>query len=400
MSKWRERIEIVWQLGVPMLAVTLLFFAIWHTVTVINGTGPDLITPIGLPFGADFLSLWSAGWLAATGNAAGAYDPAAIYAAQQVGVPAATTLTLFHYPPPFLLLLAPLSHLPYLAAFILFTGLTGLGFLWVLWRLRPSFSTLLLALAYPAFWLNLLSGQNAFLSGVFLGMALLVRTPWIQGIWFGLLTYKPQLGLPIPFALAIGRRWMVIWNAAFAALILAWLSLTSFGPGVWQAFFNNSEQPLAILAAGRIPLDRMATAFSAVLLLGGSLSTAFIAQGLSVLIALLGTMAIWKSPAASQNLKGAALGLAMLMATPHLFNYDLTILAVPLILWLKEAESTKWLPGERILLLLTWLAPFFALPERELENVNFYPFLFIILQLFLLKRLKFNESQHASASTS
>ena len=65
----------------------------------------------------------------------------------------------------------------------------------------------MLALAFPATFINLFHGQNGFLNAALLGAALLAldRRPVVAGILFGLLSYKPHLGLLVPLALLAGR---------------------------------------------------------------------------------------------------------------------------------------------------------------------------------------------------
>lgn len=392
MTKWQEYRELLWRLGPVMLAFALLAFTLQHVYSVFAGTGANLIAPNGMPIGADYLSLWSAGWLAATGNAAGAYSPDTILAAHKMVIPENTPLTLFHYPPTFLLMLWPFAQLPYVTSWLLFVGLTGIGYLAVLWKARPHWTTLLFALAFPSVWLNFLSGQNAFLSTLLLGMAVMSTRPWLQGLSWGLLTYKPQLGLPAPFALAISKNWRTLACAAFFAALFAALALLCFGPGSWQAFRQDSAYALEILATNRLPMERMASAFAMVMVLGGSWQQALVAQGMITLAALLSVMAVYRRPDSPMTLRAASLGIAMLMATPHLFSYDTAILALPLALWMREAERTGWLKGERFVLLLGWLGPFWALPNPALANIGFYPFLFVLMQLLLIRRFRQNDS--------
>ena len=76
---------------------------------------------------------------------------------------------------------------------------------------------LLLALAFPAVFVNLGHGHNGFLTAALLGAALVVldARPILAGILFGLLAYKPQFGVLIPLVsdrdralarLCLGRR--------------------------------------------------------------------------------------------------------------------------------------------------------------------------------------------------
>ena len=79
-------------------------------------------------------------------------------------------------------------------------------------RLAPSAQFTWLALAFPSTLLTIVYGQNGFLSVIFLGggLVLLDRSPIAAGIFLGFMTYKPQLALLIPIALAAGRRWQTL----------------------------------------------------------------------------------------------------------------------------------------------------------------------------------------------
>ena len=111
----------------------------------------------------------------------------------------------FPYPPSFLLLLGPLGGLPLHISRSMFS-----------WS-RPSPPILLAMTAgrwrewwwalgaciAPATGITLISGQTGFLSGALMvgGLRLLPTQPALAGVLFGLLTYKPQLGVLIPVAL-------------------------------------------------------------------------------------------------------------------------------------------------------------------------------------------------------
>src|SRR5947209_4071280 len=77
----------------------------------------------------------------------------------------------------------------------------------------------------PATGITLISGQTGFLSGALMvgGLRLLPTRPALAGVLFGLLTYKPQLGVLVPVALVAmsGGRAIVAALATFAALAVA-----------------------------------------------------------------------------------------------------------------------------------------------------------------------------------
>ena len=95
-------------------------------------------------------------------------------------------------------------------------------------------------LASPAMAINLLMGQNGCLTAALWvgGAALLPRRPATAGALFGLLTFKPQLGVLIPVFLLAGRRYRAILAACLSAAVLAAASVVAFGPGSWRAFVD------------------------------------------------------------------------------------------------------------------------------------------------------------------
>lgn len=388
-AKRQEWTAIFWQLLPVMTALAVLAYGLSYCWELCTQLKPGLIRARdGMPLGGDFISLWSAGHLAATGNPVGAYDPATMSAAHRVAVPATTLLTLFHYPPSALLFLLPFGAIGYVPALLLFVGLSFGWFFFYLWRARPHWSTALLVLGYPAVWLNILSGQNSFLSGALIGLALYARSPFWQGVGWGLLTYKPQLGLPVPFALLLARSFKTIGWSLLIALLLALAAGAAFGTGTYRAFLADTDLAWHVLAAGMIPLERMASSFSAVLLATQNVSAALAAQMLTTLIGLCSVIALWRTPGTAQSLRCASLITAMVMATPHLFHYDLALMALPLLLVLQHAESSRWLAGERCVLFMIWVGPFIALPSSGLIDVNFYFLLLILLQLVMLRRAR------------
>lgn len=177
------------------------------------------ILPHIWPPGRDFPLLCAASSLAREGQAAAAYDPARLREIKQNIIDP----FVWYYPPTFLLMVLPLSLLPYVASQIAWIGVTLSGYLLVLRRIAPCYVTILLGLAFPGAVVNLIFSHNGYLSVVFLGSGLLLldRAPWSGGALLGLMSYKPQLAVLIPIALVAGRRWKALLGAAVSALVLA-----------------------------------------------------------------------------------------------------------------------------------------------------------------------------------
>src|SRR5690606_26627131 len=101
----------------------------------------------------------------------------------------------------------------------------------------------LLALGFPAVFVNLGHRQNGFLSTALLALALLTldRRPLLAGVFFGLLAYKPQLGPMIPLVLLATGRWRTIGAAVATVAALAGAVTVFLGVEVWQAFLASAE---------------------------------------------------------------------------------------------------------------------------------------------------------------
>jgi hypothetical protein len=179
---------------------------------------------------------------------------------------------LYLYPPTFILILLPLALLPYLLALAVWLFLTLVGYLAIVRRIAPHPLTLWLTLAFPGTFLNVLNGQNAFLSSIFLGggLILLESHPWLAGLLLGLLSYKPHLAFLIPLALLAGKLWQALWGALLSATMVILASLVVLGKNVWPAFLKSVLASIEALSAGTIPWEKMSSLYAGIGLFGGS----------------------------------------------------------------------------------------------------------------------------------
>ena len=108
----------------------------------------------------------------------------------------------WHYPPAFLLVAAALAALPYLGALLVYQAATLAAYLAVVRRIAGRPEAWLLALAFPAVFVNVTHGHNGFITAALLGGALLVldRRPLLAGALHGL----PRLQAAVRAAGAAG----------------------------------------------------------------------------------------------------------------------------------------------------------------------------------------------------
>jgi len=293
--------------------------------------GNWIFGPGGRPSVTDFMVFWLAGHSALKGVAAAAYVPQLHHAAEVAmsGHAFAGQLP-WRNSPLFFFVAAPLALLPYVAAFILWVAGSLAIYTLVIWRIARAPLALVLACATPAVFLNAICGQNGALSAALMGAALLSleRRPVISGILIGLISYKPQFGILIPLALAAGRHWRTFIAAGVTCVAGVAASALLFGTDSWRAFLHylpiTSDE---ILVHGINGFNKLQTMYGFVRWLGIGNDIAWVMQTGIACIAGAALFWLWRRdiPLA---LKAAALPVATLLVTPHLFMYDFPLLAV------------------------------------------------------------------------
>jgi alpha-1,2-mannosyltransferase len=325
----------------------------------------------GRPLGTDFSNVYAAGTYVLEGKPTAPFDPAQQHARERAIFGDGTPFYGWHYPPFFLLLAAPLAAMPYWLALLVWQGVTlGLYLLTVRVILLPAApvwekartQSLLFALAFPAVFINLGQAHNGFLTAALLGGALcqLDRRPWLAGILFGCLAYKPQFGLLIPLVLVAGGYWRTIMAATATVAVLTLGVTFAFGVDVWRAFLASTEfTRTVVLEQGGTGWYKIQSVFAWTRMWGGSISLAYAMQG-AVTIGVAAALAwLWRSRAAFA-LKAGALAFGCVLATPYSLDYDLMLLA-PAIAYLAADGLTRGLrPYEQTVVAMLWLVPLIA----------------------------------------
>ena len=321
----------------------------------------DGLDPMGKPIGTDFASFWTASQLALAGHAADAWSMARHGAAQAAKFGAQAGYAAFFYPPPYLLVCLPLALMPYLLALVVWLGLTLATWVAMLraWIKATGASALglLPLLSFPAVMMNAGHGQNGFLTAALMGAGALLQPtrPWLAGMMFGSLVIKPQLGVLLPFYLLFARDWRCILATGATAIALCLASLAAFGWPAWAAFFANADNAAAVLSQNTVGYHKMQSLYAAARVLGAPETLAMVLQvGLTLgLIVVLFRL----RQTVSALCNAAALCAAALLATPFVLDYDLTLLAVPLVWLYAQTQREGFLPWERLLLAAAFLLP-------------------------------------------
>jgi hypothetical protein len=275
----------------------------------------------------DFLNLYTGAELALGGRFAGLHDPAVQLAAERAHVPSLPVLVPFVRPAVYAAALAPLALAPFDQAiwyWIAFHSALLLACcIWASRRFGPDAFLLGFLFAPPA--MGIVHGQDCVL------LLALVCAAWeahlrrrriLTGIFLGLCVVKFHLFLLVPAALLLRRAWRELAGYTASAGTLAAASLLLGG-------LEGARRYVALLTARDIERlspnpEKMANIHA----LAGNLGVESTLLGVMLAIAvavaglLVARRADWSTALA------ATLAASALMV-PHVYGYDLAVLAVP-----------------------------------------------------------------------
>ena len=336
--------------------------------------------------GADFAIYYAAARLTLEGRPSAVYQAKVFYAAQYKYGGGRFGVLKWHYPPHALLLFAHLGVYSYGTALILWLAGGLLVYALAAFVFRPDPHGLLLALLFPAALNSLLAGQNGYLSAALLigGLLLARARPLVGGVLLALLSYKPHLGLLVPFALIAGGHWRCLWATAAGTAALVGLSLAVWGAGLWQAFIADIFASDELFGAGAALWHKMPTLFASLKLAGLKDAAAWSGQIVASLGAIAVTIVAWHRTGPIRY-KVAIVCLLTPLATPYALFYDLALLLAPLILfvgalWRAETALPQQLAG-----LAIWTAPLALWWLTLALDVALWPVLLAILVVFALR---------------
>ena len=255
----------------------------------------------------------------------------------------------FMYPPVMLLLLWPLALVPYAVGYGLWVGSGLVACAVTIARQRGSRLLGLLAIVAPSSLWTILCGQSTLLLTALIvnGMLLSSRRPILSGVLIGLATYKPQLGILVPFALAASGRWRSFAAAGATFLSMAVITTIMFGDDVWLSWLHHLN---SIVDVRTQHTSSWASLFSTVasdlVTLGVGRRLADLGQAVSCIIIVV---YVWRSfidwRAAERTeitqVRVALLCAATFLATPFAFIYDLPLFTVGLLLFVAERRRSK-----------------------------------------------------------
>jgi hypothetical protein len=316
--------------------------------------------------GRDFINMWTASQLLEAGRTADIFDQDKFAAAQRRQLGPDFPFHFWSYPPQALLLTSGLSSLLHykwaLAAWLV----CGLFFMLLAARLFwPGSGLPWLLLLAPSGFVNILLGQNGFITTALAvaGFAVLPQRAVVAGIMFGLLTFKPQLGILIPIALIAMRQWSAMAAAAVTAALLLGLTHVSYGGDVWLQFWQSTmPHQMRFMAEAEGPFQWMMPGwFMAGRIIGLPL---WLSQAVQAVMALAAVIVVYRAFRGQEDwrLKVAILFVATFVASPQGFNYDMGLVSVAILCLVVAALRTGWRRGEFIVIALCWVLPLTMMP--------------------------------------
>ena len=314
----------------------------------------------------DFFALWTSALVTHGGDAAINFDPDALHARQTALGMNPDGYNPFPYPPTFLLLLGPLGGLSLPVAFWVFMIPTFAAYFLAMHagRWRDWWWALGSCIA-PATGITVISGQTGFLSGALMigGLRLLPTRPALAGVLFGLLTYKPQLGVLVPVALVASGAWRAILAAAGTLLACIAVSSAVYGFNLWGLWLHSI---LEYATRFHPIVGYMPTIWANAIMLGAWRSAAW---ALQLCVSIPVAVAVWRAFRYGPADRAAALMVVgTFLATPHAFNYDMPMMTLALVWYFTERhrDGAPFDVGEIIALLLAFTMPFVMLELKKI----------------------------------
>ena len=355
------------------------------------------VLPNGSPFGSDFVSFWVAAREALAGHPETPYLVER-FAAAQNAIFGDGNVYAFYYPPHFLAYMLPFGALPYYPALAAWLAASFVAALWALARIAGRrIEVLILALAFPATFLTVAHGQNAFLSAALFGggLALLRTRPILAGVLFGLMTFKPQLGLLIPLALLASGYWRTILSAGLTTILVAAFSAVLFGTETWSLFLQQGSDAMATLRDGVVDRNKMISTYAMLRVAGSGHGAAVAVQSVvSLSVAAAVGWAWYRKDAIAFDTRAVLLLTGALLATPFVLSYDLFLLAPALAFIGARGVAAGFRPYEKSTLAFLYCAPFLILGLMA-ANLPVAPFILALPFLQALKSALDQRRDHA-----
>jgi arabinofuranan 3-O-arabinosyltransferase len=311
-----------------------------------------ILPPDGKLASIDFCWIWVSGKFAMSNDPVRIYDPVVLSAVHDALFHPGECLFQFRhqyvYPPTFLFFTYALGLMPYLAAFAAWIAATLVLYEAAIYAIIPRPAAVIAAIAVVAAPLNIVFGQNGFLTAGLIGLSLVFveRRPWLSGVFLGLLAYKPQFGVLFPIALLASRNWRALGGATATTVMLGVAAALAFGYQGWPSFIDTLiDRNSGLSPDGHTEL-RLQSIYGLLHWVGAGGWISWTIHLTVAAIVAVTVYAVWAEPI-PHPLKGAILCIGAVTVTPYVLPYDLCILSVAVAFLVKDGLARGFLPGER-----------------------------------------------------
>ncbi|MFZ0806926.1 MAG: glycosyltransferase family 87 protein [Candidatus Sulfotelmatobacter sp.] len=311
------------------------------------------------------------------------------------------------YGPQVGLLFVPFTRLAFLTAAPIWSTLSLLAYfacIYVVWKSSANLRehpriVALAAVAFPPIFHTFIRGQiTVLLLACFTTAWLAFRAdrPLLAGLALGLLVCKPQFLVAIPVILLLAGAWRALAGTILSAAAQLGLALMIFGSAIMRAYFSTLWHMSSYMEAvepGRAAIQMHSLRSFWLLLIPEPTIAKIIYVASSIAVVILAA-AIWKS-SSDMAVRFSALTLAAVLVNPHLFVYDLLVLA-PVLLLLADwtlSLSSIFLDQFRGLTYLAFVLPLLG-PLSRWTHIQLSVIGFVVL-LWLLWR---ESTEHASST--
>lgn len=309
----------------------------------------------------DFTNLWAGARMTLDGHVGWLFDVEAYRQALRTMFTPLLPAQEWSYPPSILLIGVPLATMPILSAYLVWTIGTIAALHFALRPLNLSPLVQLLVVFSPAVMLSALFGQNGALTAalLFAALALSTERPLLAGIFAGLLSIKPHLGILIPFAYLASGNWRAVLSAAATAIAMVVLTALLFGADVWPLFLEKTAPLMASILEAPYPQFYHANAMTFFIFgrwLGLPVMASYLLQGVFSLIAIAITIWLWRDrTGVPLEARVVMTALLTICATPYGYNYDAVPYSIAVAwLFLTAASPNRFVFG------VLWIFPYFA----------------------------------------
>lgn len=379
-----------------LVALVCTLYITWQGLTL-----PDIHPDFA---DKDFANYWTAGKLILAGRTADLFGPHAIYFAHLTKAFGPDfPWHNWSYPPHYLLLVWPLGLFGYKTAMMLFLAVTGAFFVWAARPFGGRDNSLVWIAIIPFVAHNLWVAQNGFLfAGCALAaLALRDSRPLLAGVFLGLLTIKPQLGVFFPFLLLAERRWLVIASAAVTTIFLVGLSAAIFGVDAWRGYLAEviPYQTFVMRELQGTFLAMLTSIYGMLRNWGISADTALALHVVVAIPAAVITIAAFFLGRSDRD-RSVLLLVATFVVTPYALTYDLGLLTGALALLANSRIGQSSRTG--LLIALAMLLPVIMMPLGE-AHLTIAPLLIMIMFVMALsntgawERLRGTQASYAGA---